>query len=249
MWAINSRKVVLGALLAILCLQLTACTNNPGNPRDPLEPLNRITYQFNDKADAWVLKPVAEGYHNYTPDFFRAGITNFFSNLNDANSALNFALQAEGKASLYNLSRFLLNSTVGILGIADITSDQERRYGQTGFGDTFSVWGWKNSAYLVLPLAGPSTVRDGTGVLGNISFRENTLYSNPHGDAKLLSGAVDGINTREKLLGLEDTIEGAALDPYSYIRDGWLQMRAKQTGEELPSNGEDDDFDIDDLVE
>lgn len=242
-------KIYLATFLVMLCLQLTGCASNPSHPRDPLEPINRITYTFNDKADRWVMKPVAQGYHDYTPNFFRSGISNFFSNLNDANSTINFALQGEGKASLYNFSRFLLNSTVGILGFLDITSGEERNYGQTGFGDTFSVWGWKNSAYLVMPLAGPSTLRDGTGAVGSIVFRENTLYSNPHDDAKLLSNVIDGIHTRDKLLGIEDAISDAALDPYSYTRDAWLQMRAKQLGEEAPKNSDEEDFDIDDLVE
>lgn len=195
------------------------------------------------------MKPVAQGYRDYAPFFVRRGFDNFFNNLGDANSAVNYALQAEGKASLYNFSRFLLNSTVGILGFFDVTSGEERTYQQTGYGDTFALWGWKNSAYFVIPLAGPSTLRDATGALGDVTFRENTLYSNPHGDAKLLSNAVDGVNTREKLLGVDDTIEEAALDPYSYIRDAWLQIRAKKTGDNLPYNGKEDDFDIDDLVE
>jgi len=194
------------------------------------------------------MKPVAQGYHDYTPNFFRRGIDNFFSNLSDANSSLNYALQGEGKASAYNLSRFLLNSTVGLLGLIDVTSGHDRTYAQTGFGDTFADWGWKNSSYLVIPLLGPSTLRDGTGIFANSSFRNSALYQNPHEDAELLSAAVDGINTREKLLGIEDTINGAALDPYVYMRDAWLQIRAKKTGDDSPQQ-EEDDFNIDDLMQ
>jgi len=244
-----SWKKSLGILIALLCLQLTGCTNRPSHPGDPLEPINRITYQFNDKADRWVMKPVAQGYRDYTPDVIRSSISNFFGNLNDANSALNFALQGQGKASLYNLSRFLLNSTVGILGLVDITAGEERTYDQTGFGDTLAVYGWKNSAYFVYPLAGPSTIRDATGITANSLFREDVLYGNAHNDAELLSTIIGGVQTREKLLGLEDTIEGAALDPYSYVRDGWLQIRARQLGHEPPSSGDDEDFNIDDLVD
>jgi len=245
-----SWKKTLVILTTALHLHLSGCANYPSHPSDPLEPINRITYKFNDKADRWVMKPVAQGYRDYTPGFFRAGVSNFFSNLNDATSALHFALQGEGKASLYNFSRFLLNSTVGVLGLVDITSGEERSYGQTGLGDTFAVYGWKNSAYLVFPFVGPSTIRDTGGLTADIMFRENVLYGNPHNDAEVLSLVVGAIQTREKLLGLEDTIEGAALDPYSYVRDGWLQIRAKQIGNELPSRSEDEeDFNIDDLVE
>jgi len=249
MFYLLHKKNCRNILFIAIFLSLSACSNYRYHPGDPLEPINRATYQFNDKADRWVMKPVAETYRDYTPYFFRTGVSNFFNNLDDANSALNYALQAEGKASLYNLSRFLLNSTVGVLGFIDVTSGEARTYNKTGFGETFSVWGWKNSAYFVIPLAGPSTLRDATGALGDITFRENTLYSNPHGDAKLLSTVTDGVNTREKLLGIEDTVQGAALDPYSYVRDGWLQIRARQLGHEPPSSGDDEDFNIDDLVD
>ncbi len=235
------------SLLSSLLL-FSACTSTPSNPHDPLEPMNRAIYRFNDKADRWVIKPVAQSYHDYTPLFMRRGVDNFFNNLNDANSGVTFALQGEGKASLYNFSRFILNSTVGLLGFIDITSGHERSYEQSNFGDTFSRWGWKDSTYLVLPLAGPSTLRDGVGKIGDITFRENTLYSNPHNDAKLISNMVDGINTREKLLGVEDTIDGAALDPYSYMRDAWLQIRAKKTGDTVPQQNGEEEFNIDDLV-
>lgn len=238
---------LLSAIFLLCMLLLCGCTSTPSNPRDPLEPLNRGIYKFNDKADRWVMKPVAQSYHDYTPSFVRTGVSNFFSNLNDANSVVNYALQGEAEPSLYNLARFLLNSTVGVLGLFDVSSKHERIYQQTGFGDTFAVWGWKNSSYFVVPLAGPSTLRDGTGLAADITFRENTPYSNPHGDAKLLSSTVNAISTRDKLLGVEDIISDAALDPYSYTRDAWLQMRAKQTGDEIPKS-EEDDFDIDDLV-
>lgn len=243
------RHFPLVGLLAFFCFLACSCTSNPSHPRDPLEPMNRVIYKFNDKADRYVLKPVATGYHDYTPSPMQRGINNFFNNLVDANSSLNFALQGEGKASLYNLARFMLNTTVGLLGFIDVSNGEERLYGQTGFGDTFASWGWKNSAYFVFPLAGPSTLRDGLGKVSDVAFRENTLYSNPHGDAELISNVIDGINTRAKLLGVEDTIEGAALDPYSYTRDAWLQMRAKKTGDEIPKQSEEEELDIDDLVE
>lgn len=235
--------------MMLACLYLSGCTHYPSHPSDPLQPINRITYGFNREADRWVMKPVAQGYHDYTPDFFRAGISNFFSNLNDATSALHFALQGEGKASLYNFSRFLLNSTVGVLGFIDITSGEERHYDQTGLGDTFAVYGWENSAYLVYPLVGPSTIRDSVGLTADIMFRENVIYGDPENKLEVLSLVVGGIHLREKLLGLEDTIEGAALDPYSYVRDGWLQIRARELGIEPPQSNNEEDFDIDDLVE
>lgn len=232
----------------ILLLFMAGCAGTTSNNRDPIEPVNRAIYRFNDKADHWVLKPVAESYRDYTPSFIRTGVSNFFSNLNDANSSLNFLLQGDMGASLYNFSRFVANSTVGLLGLIDLTSGHDRLYDQTGFGDTFATWGWKDSLYLVIPFSGPSTLRDGTGSLADLTFRENTLYSNPNGDAKLVSTVVNGVEIRERLLGVEETIDEAALDPYTYTRDAWLQMRAKKAGD-TPLNQDTEEFDIDELME
>ncbi len=234
--------------LLIACLLLTACTSTPSNPRDPLEPMNRAIFTFNDKADHYVMEPVAKGYRQVAPQPVRTGVRNFFSNLGDASSSVNYALQGRGEAAFYNLSRFILNSTAGLFGFLDVTGEEQRRFRQTGFGDTFARWGWKDSSYFVMPLMGPSTLRDGTGTVSGMAFQNNVLYGHPHDDARALSGAASAVNTRERLLGLETTIKGAALDPYSYARDGWLQIRATQVGD-TPPQAEQDDIDIDDLVE
>lgn len=232
--------------LLMVVLMMTGCTSHPSNPRDPLEPMNRQTYKFNDKADHYVMKPVAQTYRAVTPVPVRTGVNNFFRNLGDASSAVNYALQIRPEASFYCFSRFLLNSTVGLLGLFDVTQEQ-RRYAQTGFGDTFARWGWKNSNYLVLPLMGPSTLRDGAGTFSGMAFQNNVIYGHPHPDAKALSGAMSALSTRERLLGVEDTLEKAALDPYAYMRDGWLQIRAKRVGDDPPQRDE-EDINIDDLV-
>jgi len=239
-------KRLLSNSLVILAMILVGCTSTPSNPRDPLEPLNRTIYKFNDKADRWVMKPVAQTYHDYTPGFVRTGVRNFFNNLDDASSAVNYGLQGKGKPSLYNFSRFLLNSTVGVFGLFDVTSGHERSYQQTTFGDTFATWGWKNSSYFVIPLMGPSTLRDGTGTVSGMAFQNNVLYNHPSDDAANASTVVSGVSTREKLLGVEDIVKNAALDPYAYVRDAWLQMRAKQAGDDLPHVEE--DINIDDLM-
>lgn len=234
--------------LLLLSVLISGCAGAGGNPRDPLEPMNRVVYQFNDKADDYVMKPVAEGYRDVTPQGFRNSIRNFFSNLGDASSVVNYSLQGKPEPAFYSFSRFTLNSTVGVLGFFDVTGESERRFPGTSFGDTFACWGWKNSSYLVLPLLGPSTVRDGTGVVSGAVFQNQVVYGNPHDDATLLSGVIGAISMREKLLGLEDTVNGAALDPYSYVRDGWLQIRSKTTGD-APVQSPDDELDIDDLMQ
>lgn len=241
-------KIKLALLFSFLPL-LTACASS--NSRDPLEPMNRAVYQFNDKADAYVMKPVAEGYRAITPQPVRTGVRNFFNNLDDMSSTVNYALQAKPLPSFYSFSRVVLNSTAGILGVFDLTGEKQRRFAKTDFGETLARWGWKNSAYLVLPLYGPSTVRDGIGEVADTAFRNEIIYSNPHSDRRSLSGVTSAISTRESLLGVEDTIKDAALDPYAYTRDGWLQIRAKTTGDDTGhSNPEDDNIDnIDDLMQ
>lgn len=232
----------------LILLGLAGCTSPGSHARDPLEPMNRVVFKFNEKADQYVMKPVAEGYRFVTPQPVRNSITRFFANLDDAGSMLNYSLQGQPKPAFYSFARFTLNSTAGLLGFFDVTGEKERRFPETGFGDTFAVWGWKDSSYLVLPLLGPSTVRDGTGFVAGTMFRNNVIYNHPHDDAILLSDSMNAVSTRERLLGLEETVQGAALDPYSYIRDGWLQIRAKTTGD-TPLYSSDDDLDIDDLME
>lgn len=234
--------------LSVVMLCLTGCAGWGEHPRDPLEPINRAIYTFNDKADRYVTKPVAESYRDVTPDPVRMSIRRFFSNLGDASSAVNYSLQGKPEPAFYNLARFTLNSTAGVLGFFDVTGEESRRFAPTGFGDTFARWGWKNSSYLVIPLLGPSTLRDGTGLVASAAFQNHVLYGSPHDDALMVSGVAGAVSTRERLLGLEDTIEGAALDPYSYARDGWLQMRARTTGDDPLQSG-DEEIDIDDLVE
>lgn len=233
-------------LLGLLLVLISGCAT--GSPRDPLEPMNRVVYKFNDKADQYVMKPVAEGYRYVTPQPVRNSVTHFFNNIGDASSTLNYSLQGKPEPAFYSFKRFLLNSTVGVVGFFDVTGEEQRRFAVTGFGDTFARWGWKNSSYLVLPIMGPSTLRDGMGVVAETLFLNNVIYGNPHDDAKLLSGTLDAISTREPLLGVEDTVKSAALDPYSYVRDGWLQMRAQSTGDD-PVLSSEDDVDIDDLME
>lgn len=231
--------------VAGLLAMMAGCASNT---RDPLEPMNRVIYRFNDKADTYVMQPVAEGYRAVTPQPVRTGVRNFFNNLDDMSSTVNYALQAKPLPSFYCFSRAVLNSTAGVLGLFDLTGEKQRRFATTDFGETLARWGWKDSSYLVVPLFGPSTIRDGVGNLADLAFRNEIIYDNPHSDRVWLSTSVSAVSTRESLLGLEDAIQNAALDPYAYTRDGWLQMRAKTTGDKvIQSGGEDEN--IDDLMQ
>jgi phospholipid-binding lipoprotein MlaA len=177
----------------------------------------------------------------------RTGVRNFFNNLDDVSCTVNYSLQAKPLPSFYCFARVILNTTAGALGLFDVTGEKQRRFPTTDFGETLARWGWKNSSYLVLPLLGPSTVRDGVGDSAELLFRNAVIYGSPHSDRLLISGSAETLSTRESLLGVEDTIQGAALDPYSYTRDGWLQIRAKKTSDDVQHSNDDDN--IDDLMQ
>lgn len=235
-------------LLIISCCVLTACASTGGNPQDPLEPMNRAVFSFNDKADQYVLKPVAEGYRFITPQPVRTAVGNVFDNLRDVYSLANHAIQLEGKKSATDLLRVSINSTFGLFGLIDLATPMGLPSYKATLGDTFAHYGWKQSSYLVLPLLGPSTIRDGTGMGLSFGYSSGSWVFQENRDAAAATIAY-GVVSREKLLGLDETFDQAALDRYSYMRDAYLQYRNARTGFTPPaSQSNPDDDNIDDLV-
>ncbi|MDC7710002.1 MlaA family lipoprotein [Vogesella indigofera] len=230
------------------CLLLTACASTPSHPQDPLEPLNRAVYRFNDAADKAVLKPVAQAYQQVTPQPVRTGVGNFFDNLRDVYSAANNTLQGKAELALTDVLRVSFNSTFGLFGLIDIATPMGLKSSKATLGDTFAHYGWQESSYLVLPLLGPSTVRDGSGMLISNSLEPATSVFHTHTQATV-ARVLNAVNTREKLLGLEEMVDGAALDSYSYMRDGFLQMRAHQLGLSQGKQQAEEELNIDDLVD
>ncbi|MRW90310.1 VacJ family lipoprotein [Duganella sp. FT80W] len=212
------------------------------NPRDPYEGYNRAMFNFNDTVDTYALKPVATGYKNVTPGFVQTGVSNFFGNLGDAWTAVNQFLQGKGSDGMSDLSRFALNSTLGILGLFDIASEAGLQKHNEDFGQTLGVWGVQSGPYLVLPLLGPSTVRDTAGlpldIYGNIwSYKDPTNVRN-------MGTALRIVDTRASLLDASSLLEDAALDRYEFLRDGYLQRRESQVhpdGDEPAPKGKKDD--------
>jgi phospholipid-binding lipoprotein MlaA len=202
---------------------LSGCATSGGNPSDPLEPLNRAMFGFNDTVDDAVVRPVAKAYRAALPGIVRTGISNFFSNLEDVWISVNDVLQGKVQQGFEDFGRFLLNSTFGIAGIFDIASEAGLLKNSEDFGQTLGSWGIGTGAYLVLPILGPSTVRDGFGLLldtqTDLVFRidgvrvHNSLY------------LTRAIATRANLLDASSVIETAALDKYAFVREAWLQRR------------------------
>jgi len=149
----------------LLAGMLAGCATSGRNPADPLEPLNRVVFSFNDTADQAVIKPVARAYRAVLPGIVRTGVSNFFSNLEDVWISVNDVLQGKFQQGLDDFGRVLFNSTFGIAGIFDFASELGFQKHNEDFGQTLGSWGVGSGAYLVLPILGPSTIRDGFGLL------------------------------------------------------------------------------------
>lgn len=217
------------------------------NPADPYESYNRMMYKINDTADHYVLEPVAKGYRAITPKPVKTGVSNFFNNLRDVVSFGSNLLRLDLKRASEDLVRVGLNTTFGLGGLIDFADAGGMPNNKNTLGDTFSSWGWKNSNYFVYPLLGPSTVRDSIGsTITSVYPVKNAIFETPSG--RVAATVVDGVNTREQLLDLTDSLNEAAIDKYAYTRDIFMKMRRQQTGAQAPQGTADDNIDIDDLV-
>ena len=231
--------------LALAGVLLTAPQLSVANDDDPFESLNRSIFVFNDKADEYVLRPVAQAYDAVTPDVAKAGVNNFFNNFLDVNGAINALLQGELSFALESTERVLINSTLGLFGLFDVASDMGIPQYQTDFGHTLAIWGVPRGPYVMLPLLGPSTVRRSVGT----GF---DAYASPTGqirqdEAQWGLRALNLIDLRASLLGSERLISG---DRYIFVRDAYLQRRDALVngGQAVDDFSEfDDDWEEDDL--
>ena len=204
--------------------------------RDPYEGFNRPMHGFNMTIDRWFLKPVANGYKEVTPVFVQTRVSNFFSNLKGINVVLNDFLQGKLNQGASDVGRFTTNSTLGLLGLFDVASDLGIEAHNEDFGQTLAVWGIGDGGYLVLPVLGPTTFRDGAGSVFD-------RVANP-GSYVPGVGIVEGINDRANAQGALNFIDEAALDPYVFMRESYLQYRSNlvNDGKIDPKNA---DIDLD----
>jgi phospholipid-binding lipoprotein MlaA len=203
---------------------MTACASGPArNPTDPLELFNRNMFALNEAVDQAVLKPVAQSYRTVTPYPIRAGVSNFYNNLEDAWTTLNGILQLRPRVAADSLMRFSVNSALGIGGVLDIASEMGIDRHSEDFGKTLGRWGTPSGPYLVFPLFGPSTLRDSTTIV-----LENSFDPISHIDDIRVRNSLTGlrlVDTRAHLLRLGNLLDEAALDKYSFTRDAFLQKR------------------------
>lgn len=203
---------------------LAGCATGPNaHPRDPLEPWNRGVYKFNDAVDQALIKPVATVYTKITPGFVQTGVNNFFNNLSDAWSAVNSALQFKGQEAMNNFWRFGINSLFGLGGLFDVASEAQIPRVKQDFGLTLGSWGVGTGPYLMLPLLGPSTLRDTVAL--PVDMNGNPVGSISDVATRNQVMALSVINQRAQLLDASNLLNQAALDPYSFLRDAYLQQR------------------------
>lgn len=190
---------------------------------DPYESYNRKIYRFNSAIDRAVLKPVAKAYRKITPDFVEKGVANFFRNLGEPTVIVNDLLQAKGKQFAADTGRFIVNSTVGVLGLFDVASHIGLDKHDEDFGQTLAVWGAEDSPYFVLPFFGPRTIRDSFGLVGDW-FTDPITYIK---DSSVRYGvrAMATIDIRAQLLTASKVLEQASDDEYLFVREAYLQKR------------------------
>lgn len=213
-------------LLLLLALggMLGGCATGGGaDPRDPAEPFNRAMYNFNDGVDRAVLKPVAEGYRTVVPSLIRAGVSNFFSNLEDIWIGANNLLQGKVEHGLGDLLRFAFNTGFGLGGILDVATTMGLEKHNEDFGQTLGRWGMDSGPYLVLPFFGPSTLRDGLARI--VDHQADIVRNLRNVPGRNVLYATRLVNTRAELLEIGNVVEEAALDKYSFIRESYLQRR------------------------
>lgn len=236
-----------GALWLLLALGLAGCASREAviNQRvsDPLEPVNRAIYKFNDTADQYVLRPVAVGYTKAFPPPMRSGVHNFLTNLTYPVVIVNDLLQGKLKAGGQDTARFLINTIVGLGGIFDPATEIGLAEREEDFGQTLAHWGVKSGPFLMLPLLGPSTLRDTTGMLADTQV---TPYVTDNRDVAWGYLIMWGIDRRSRLLDLDEQVR-QAYDPYLFVRDAYIQNRRYKIADgNLPPADEEDFSDEDD---
>ena len=233
----SMKRSWLGAALVVAVLS-TGCASGPNaNPKDPLEPMNRSISRFNDSLDENVLKPVATSYQDVTPDLVQKGVRNVFNNLSDIWSTVNNGLQLKGRDTAESLMRSVVNTVFGIYGIFDVATPIGLERYPEDFGQTLGVWGVPNGPYVVLPLFGPSTLRDTAGM--PVDTSADFVRNLDHIPTRNSAMALRVVDKRANLLGASNLLSEAAIDKYSFTRDAYLQYRRNQVFDGNPPDEED----------
>lgn len=231
-------------VLTFVVIALTGCASTrTKNPDDPLESFNRGVYRFNDVMDKAIAKPVAKGYNAMVPTPGRTMVSNFFSNLNDIVVTANDLLQFKFVQAFSDCGRLLINTTIGVFGLVDVASQTGLERHNEDFGQTLGYWGVGNGPYLMLPILGPSTLRDSIGIYAD--SQASVLWNMNHSRSRNQLYFTNTISRRSQLLDKEEVLDEAALDRYDFIRSTYLQYRRNLVYDGSPPREKYDDDDAD----
>ena len=234
-------KRLLSLLLLAAVAAFAGCASAPttgststtaGQKADPWENWNRKVYAFNDAVDTAVLKPVAEAYRTVVPSLVRTGVTNVLGNIGDVWSTANHFMQGKMQTGLEMGMRVLTNTLFGLGGLLDPATEMHLTKRSEDFGQTLGRWGIGTGPYVVLPVLGPSTLRDALALPVDRSFAPSTLPSQETGRYAVM--ALELINTRSNLLATTNLLDQVALDRYSFVRDAYLARRLDQVYDGVP---------------
>lgn len=233
----SARRPVAAVAAALL---LSSCASTPGRPYDPFEASNRLMYEINEPLDKYIAKPIAQAWVDYVPKFVQTAASNYYNNIDDLFSGINGLLQGKLDKAGNDFGRVLINTGFGLAGLIDIASDAGIPRGMEDFGQTFGYWGFPQGPYFFVPIFGPTTLRDGTGVvlryyLGPVTYAvddvplRNVLYF------------IGGLDLRVQALDASAMVDRAAIDKYTFIRRSYLQRREYLVHDGNPPKKEDDE--------
>jgi len=213
------------------------------SPADPLERWNRGVFAFNEAVDEAVLAPLARGYRAAVPAPLRSAVGNFFGNLRDAWSGVNHLLQAKPLDAVHMGMRFTVNTVFGVVGLVDVASEVGLDRRSEDFGQTLGRWGVPPGPYLVLPLLGPSTLRDSFGLVADSAAAPPMWLGQEH--ERWAATALDVVHRRSVLIGADQLLRDIAFDRYQFLRDAHLQRRQSQVHDGRPPGEAEEAFDYD----
>ena len=232
----SQRWLAMASLLVGAALLTGCATVARPDPNDPLESYNRSMTNFNDQVDAMVLKPVATAYREVTPAPVRTGVSNFFANIGDVWSFVNNVLQLRAEAAGSSFMRVNVNTIFGLGGLLDVASELGIERYKQDFGLTLGRWGVGTGPYLVLPILGPSTLRDTLAL--PVDIKGNVVSHVDPVSARNSLYALRAVDVRANLLRAGSVLDSAALDKYSFTRDVFLQVRGSQVDAAQRGNGQ-----------
>lgn len=237
--------LVLGALIALSACSTLTKTDDPTEQisSDPFSSWNRGVYKFNDGVDKVALRPVAKAYHAVVPDPAERSVGRFFSNLGEPLNIVNNLLQGKVDGALSSTYRFAVNSTIGLFGLFDVAKSYDVTESKEDFGQTLASWGVKPGPYLMLPLLGPTNLRDGFGRITDtaVFYPINEISD----DSAVRTGlnALSIIDTRAGLLGTDDLL-GRQLDPYLFLKEAYDKNRLSVVYDGAPPEQSEEDLDF-----